>query len=144
MPDLLPFEVVATSKELLAEAEAESGVLSVEFAAITGSHSWALATEESDIDMRGVFGRPLHQILALQQILYPDTWQGACDLLDWQLYEVAKTLGMLCAANGNVVQMFYNPLVIRCTEWGVRLRELAKLCLTKRLARYFLGYAMSQ
>lgn len=144
MPDLLPFEVIAASRQLLAEAEAESDSYSVEFAAITGSHSWALATEESDIDVRGVFGRPLRQILALQQILYPDTWQGSCGPLDWQLYEVAKTLRMLCAANGNVVQMFYNPLVVRCTEWGERLRELAKLCLTKRLARYFLGYATSQ
>lgn len=145
MPDLLPFEIVAASKQFLAEAEAESDSLSVEFAAITGSHSWGLATEESDIDVRGVFGRPLHQILSLhQRLLYPDTWEDAHDLLDWQLYEIAKTLGMLCVANGDVVQMFYNPLVIRCTRWGERLRELAKLCLTKRLARYFLGYATSQ
>lgn len=143
MPDLLPFEVMPTSRQLLSEIESTSSY-SIEFAAVTGSHSWGLATTESDIDIRGVFGKPLYQILSLHP--GKDVCQGTFtfDPFDWQLYEIAKTLRMLCAANGNVVQMFYNPLIVRCTEWGERLRELAELCLTKRLARYFLGYATSQ
>lgn len=141
MTDLL-CEALVASEQLLSDVEADSDSYLVEFAALTGSHSWGLATEQSDIDVRGVFGKPLRRVLSL----HPgrDTWEGGHDILDWQLYEVAKTLRMLCAANGNVVQMFHNPLVIRCTEWGERLRLLAKVCLTKRLARYYLGYATSQ
>ena len=136
------YTALIISEQLLSGIEAESDSYSIEFAAVTGSHSWGLATEESDIDVRGVFGKSLRRILSLHP--GADTWQGAHDVLDWQLYEIAKTLRMLCAANGNVVQMFYNPLTIRCTTWGQRLRDLAKLCLTKQLARYYLGYATSQ
>ena len=141
---MTPMDETLAAIRLLFEARAKSGPYSIEFVAVTGSHSWGLSTPESDVDVRGVFGRPLREILALWQKDYPDTWQGEFGLLDWQLYEMAKTLRMLCGANGNIVQMLHNPSVVRCTTWGERLRELAALCLTKRLARYFLGYATSQ
>ena len=131
---------IAASKQL--ETIAVRSSHSIEFVAVAGSHSRGLATEDSDIDLRGVYGRPTRQILSL----HPgrETWQGTLGLIDWQLYEVAKTLRMLCSANGNIIQMFHNPLTVRYSEWGYQMKRLAKLCLTKRLANYFLGYATSQ
>lgn len=108
---------------------------------VTGSHSWNLARPDSDIDIRGVYGWPTHRALGL----YPgkDTMQGTGEV-DFQAYELAKALRMLCAANGNIVEMLHNPLIVHNTEWGFALQVLSQLCMTKRLADYYLGYATSQ
>jgi hypothetical protein len=108
---------------------------------VTGSHSWNLARPDSDTDVRGVYGWSTPRALSL----YPgrDNIEGNGDV-DFQAYELAKALRMLCAANGNVVEMLHNPLVVHNSEWGERLQTLARHFLTKRLAGYYLGYADSQ
>jgi len=108
---------------------------------VTGSHSWNLARPDSDIDVRGVYAWHTRRALSL----YPgkDNIEGNGDV-DFQAYELAKALRMLCAANGNVVEMLHNPLVVHKSAWGERLQTLAPHCVTKRLAGYYEGYATSQ
>lgn len=114
----------------------------LEYAAITGSHSWNLATPTSDIDIRGIYAWSLERALSLRP--GRDNRQGTWGIVDFQVYEFAKALRMLLSANGNVVELLLNPLCCKCSEWGERLRVLARASLTKRLSNYYLGYATSQ
>ena len=113
------------------------------YAAITGSHSWGLERPDSDIDIRGIYGWPTRRAMSL----FPgdDNVETKNDELDIQAYELAKVLRMLCAANGNIVEMLHNPLTV-CVhqKWGRRLMQLGRRCLTKRLVNYYKGYATSQ
>lgn len=113
------------------------------YAVVTGSHSWGLERPDSDIDIRGIYGWPIRRAISL----FPgrDNVELTSGKLDVQAYELAKLLRMLCAANGNVVEMLHNPLVLYAHEkWGERLVSLGHQCLTRRLVNYYRGYATSQ
>jgi predicted nucleotidyltransferase len=112
------------------------------YLALTGSHVWGLATPESDTDIRGIYAWPIERALSL----YPgkDNWEGSEGNVDWQCYELAKALRMLCKNNGNLVEMLLNPYRLHADKVGRRLTLLASECLTKELSPYYLGYATSQ
>ncbi|NMC35338.1 MAG: hypothetical protein GYA36_23200 [Veillonellaceae bacterium] len=111
------------------------------FMVISGSHSWGLDRPDSDIDVRGIYGWDMQTALSL----HPgrDTYENH-DAVDLQMYELKKALGMLLNANGNVIEMLHNPMIVHTSHVGEQLRCLAEQCITKRLAKYYLGYADGQ
>ena len=110
-------------------------------AGYTGSHSWGLATDESDIDIRGLYVKPTREILALHKGRDTIEKQGEIDI---QFYELEKAAKMILAHNGNIVELALSPTVFYLTKEGIQFRNIAKKFLTKRLANYYLGYATSQ
>lgn len=113
-----------------------------ELLVIAGSHSWGLNRPDSDLDIRGIYGWSFKIHVSLYQVR--DNIESISDTIDYQIYEIAKALKMLCANNGNTVEMLNNPLVIYETEWGRRLRVLGERAFSKKLAEYYLGYATGQ
>lgn len=110
-------------------------------AAVTGSHSWALANPDSDIDIRGVYVKPTVQMLSLHPGRDTVERQGAVDV---QFYEIEKALGMLQSHNGNVVELLLSPSIFYLTTAGIELQKIVKKYVTKRLRIYYRGYATSQ
>lgn len=115
----------------------------LEFLALTGSHLWGLETEQSDIDLRGVFGWNANRALCL----FPgrDNYEAKKESgLDYQVYEYAKALKMLLGNNGNLVELFLSPYTLYRTDWGEKMGDIARRCITKALSKYYLGYATGQ
>ncbi len=111
------------------------------FMGFTGSHSWGLATPDSDVDIRGVYVKPLDEVLALDK--GQDTVERQGDV-DVQFYEVEKVCRMVRAHNGNIVELALSPTVFYATEAGEDFRTITRKFLTRRLRDYYAGYATSQ
>lgn len=109
---------------------------------VTGSHSWGLQRPESDIDLRGAYGWSTERALGLRP--GRDNKEHVGEVLDFQVYEIKKLLGMLCASNGNVVEMLHNPLIVYMNSFGLQLKEFGAKAVTQQLADYYRGYATSQ
>lgn len=111
------------------------------FLAVSGSHANGLARPDSDIDIRGVYLDPTRQILSLHR--GADTIEATEDVIDIQLYELGKLLGMLLKHNGNIVRLLLSPIVLY-EDLDIPWRELARRFLTKKLRHYYRGYAQAQ
>jgi len=111
------------------------------FLTVSGSHSHNLARPDSDIDIRGVYLDPTSQILSLHR--GKDTVEGSEGILDYQLYEFGKFLGMLLKGNGNMIRLVLSPTSL---WWDQRVdwNSLVQKFITKRLRLYYRGYAESQ
>ena len=110
-------------------------------AGVTGAHQFGLATEDSDIDIRGIYVKPTEDILSLRP--GRDTIENL-GTVDIQFYEAAKAFHMLLSHNGNMVQFLLSPTVFYVTWGGEQLRKIATRYVTKQLATYYVGYATSQ
>lgn len=112
------------------------------YAAIAGSHSYGLATAESDIDVRGIFCWTLDEAIQL----YPpsDTISRTSTDLDFSFWEIGKALRLLCNNNGNLIELLHNPLCVFDSEIGAQMKELSTLAISAKLADYYRGYSFSQ
>lgn len=111
------------------------------FAGITGSHMWGLATEDADVDIRGVYVAPTRQLLSMHA--GRDTLQRG-GIIDTQFYEVRKALGMMQSHNGNIIELALSPSVFYVSTFGEEFIKIAKGFLSKQLRHYYRGYATSQ
>ncbi len=115
------------------------------FLALSGSHAWGLERPDSDLDLRGIY---LENPLTLMSINKPRDTDEMPQLkvehpdLDTQIYELEKFLRMLIDHNGNMVTLLNLPqlAVDNSIPWG----ELGKNFTTRKLTKYYAGYADSQ
>lgn len=132
-----------TDKEVKDWIESQYGV-KVLFLTVTGSHMWNLATENADLDIRGIFIKPTEQILSIHKGRDTIESCGIMDKdIDIQLYEIEKMFRMILNANGNIIEMLMSPTAFyqeKFIEW----KKLAKKSLCRKLANYYKGYATSQ
>jgi len=118
------------------------------FLCVSGSHSFGLEQQDSDIDIRGVYLDPTERVLSLVPVgnsksVTSDTLEGHRGSIDYQVYEFGKFLSMLLANNGNVVRLLLSPYVLY-SETSIPWEELGRKYLTKSLRLYYRGYADSQ
>jgi predicted nucleotidyltransferase len=62
-------------------------------------------------------------------------------MLDWQIFELKKFLGLLIKPNFNVLEWIYTPY--QYMEFAPELREIADLSLSQRLGNHARGWAYS-
>lgn len=122
-----------------------------------GSKCFGLDDETSDDDERGVYLPPAEWHWSLQplpeQIEFKLTEDGqvldhnekvrGTDICWWEL---EKFLRLALKANPNALEALYVPEqhVLRCDEFGRKLRSLAPVFLSKYLYQTYSGYVLSQ
>lgn len=110
------------------------------FKGVVGSQSYGLATETSDIDIKGVFIQDVTDILSNKYIPQIDVDK------DTVYYELRRFLELLLTGNPNVLELLYLPLhciQFETPEWRT-IRKNRKQFLSKKCYNTFSGYARTQ
>ena len=110
--------------------------------ALGGSHAYGLATENSDVDLRGfaypnasdiLLGQDFEQIQTMNEV-------DAC------IYSLAKTCKLLVQCNPNIVELLgldKESILLETTPYRT-MRDNPQMFLSKRAAHTFGGYATAQ
>ena len=109
-----------------------------------GSHSYGLATETSDLDLRGIAIEPKSHVLGFSQNF--EQFQYVTDDVDVTIFGLRKFCKLASACNPNVLELlFVEPHSIKFeTGYYNILRENRQLFLSQKARDTFLGYAISQ
>ncbi len=110
---------------------------------ITGSTAYGLATENSDVDIKGVYLLPMQTVLSLN--FNPQkTTKDHVDP-DWVYHEVGKFMKLVMSGNPTVTELLYLNEYTHLTPIGQSLIDNRKLFLsTKAVLDAYSGYALSQ
>ena len=108
---------------------------------IAGSHAYGMATPESDVDVRGVCIPPKKYLLGLSRFEQLESKQE-----DSVIYGLSKFVSLALGCNPNIIELLHvDPQhILHMDPLGERLREARGLFLSRRAARTFGGYALSQ
>ena len=107
---------------------------------VSGSRAYGLESNESDIDLRGVYLAPAE----LQWSLYGAPEQFEDTVGQSVVWELQKFLVMALKANPNILECLYSPLVDKLTPLGEELLAMRGCFLSQMIFQTFNGYAMSQ
>lgn len=112
------------------------------FAALSGAHLYGFASADSDVDLRGAFILPVHDMLSLHPSneTMTITEKQPVDL-DWVAHDIRKFARLMTAHSGDVLEQLYSPLVVLSTPWHEELRELGKGCITRQVVKHYQGFA---
>jgi uncharacterized protein len=112
---------------------------SVLFQCVAGSHAYGLASEESDIDHRGVFIAEKDSFLRGD---FPEDVSNETN--DDVLYEVGKFIRLLAKSNPTVIELIAMPpdSIQKGSDWMASI-DHSKV-LSKQCKDSFAGYALSQ
>lgn len=107
----------------------------------SGSESYGFKTETSDTDIRGVFVENIDTLLGLRKP--NDTINGFSwnRMLDWQIFEIKKFLGLLIKPNFNVLEWVYTPYQYMLPP--PKFKAIADLSLSQKLGNHARGWAYS-
>ena len=110
------------------------------FQAIVGSQSYGLATETSDIDLKGVYIQDEADILSNKYVPQIEVSK------DYVLYELRRFLELVSTGNPNVLELLYLPkhCIQFATEEWYEIMSVREQFLTKQCASTYSGYARSQ
>ena len=110
---------------------------------VTGSTAYGLATENSDVDIKGVYLLPTKDILAIGF----DPQHTTKDHVDpdWVYHEVGKFMKLVLAGNPTVTELLYLDEYTILTPVGQKLIDNRSAFLsTKAVMNAYRGYAFSQ
>lgn len=112
------------------------------FEVVAGSHAYGLNTENSDVDIRGIFVKPFEMAMALS-----DNIEQINDASqDIQFYELKKFFLLAMKNNPSVLEMLWIPDVfINYIHPSMqKILDNRHLFLSKKIAETYSGYAFSQ
>lgn len=111
------------------------------FATISGAHLYGFASPDSDVDLRGAFMLPAHDVLGLRPSEETMTIEDKTVIdLDWVAHDVRKFARLMTNHNGYVLEQLYSPLVVVTTPAHEELMALGKGCVTKPTVRHYKGF----
>lgn len=107
----------------------------------SGSETYGFKSETSDTDIRGIFVENAVSLLGLKSPA--DVIQGFSPdrMVDWQIFELKKFLGLLIKPNFNTMEWIYTPY--QHMPIPPELRKIADLSLSQRLGEHARGWAYS-
>lgn len=130
-----------TPKEL-AESQRPEGV-DVILEGVTGSTAYGLNTENSDIDIKGVYLLPARDVLEIG-FNQDHTTKDHADP-DWVYHEVGKFMKLVLSGNPTVTELLYLDEYTKLTPIGKILVDNRDAFLsTKAVMNAYRGYAFSQ
>lgn len=110
------------------------------FKGIVGSHSFGLATETSDVDIKIVYMNSEFEMLSNQYVPQTNFTKDEVG------YEIRRFLELAVTGNPNVLELLYLPrrcILSSSPEWEYLLK-LRNFFLTKKCYNTFVNYAKSQ
>ena len=130
---------------------------------ISGSQSYGMATEHSDVDLKGVCIPPVDYLLGYQNdFAQYDKPQGLSvflpfipkrlhvaaqkNKLEGSIYGLKKFLRLAAAANPNIIEGLFcrEEDIVICTQLGRLLRTNRDLFISAQARHTFQGYALAQ
>jgi predicted nucleotidyltransferase len=110
---------------------------------VTGSTAYGLATENSDIDVKGVYLLPTEEVLSLR-FNPQNTTKDHVDP-DWVYHEVGKFMKLVASGNPTVTELLFLEEYTKLNEVGKLLVDNRQLFLsTFGVQAAYRGYALSQ
>jgi uncharacterized protein len=109
---------------------------------LLGSRAFGLATEQSDEDRRGVFLPPAELTWGL--VKPPEQIEFSSEGVEEVDWELEKFLRLALAANPNILETLWSPLVLHMDEIGEQLRGLRSAFLSRHIYKTYSGYVLSQ
>ncbi|MEU5214017.1 nucleotidyltransferase domain-containing protein [Streptomyces sp. NPDC020742] len=110
------------------------------YACVMGSRAFGLATENSDIDRRGVFLAPTRLFWGFEKP--PTHVEGPREEeFSWELERFCQ---LALRANPTVLECLHSPFVERIDDTGRELLSLRGAFLSRQAHRTFTGYATGQ
>lgn len=110
------------------------------YAAVVGSRAFGLSTEDSDIDVRGVYAAPTQAFWSLTKPPPHVDGPGA-ETFSW---EVERFCELALKANPNLLEVLHSPLVLTSTPLGEELLALRPTFLSQLAYQTYSGYVLSQ
>jgi hypothetical protein len=109
-----------------------------------GSHAYGLATETSDLDIRGIAIEPIEYVIGVTQSF--EQFQLHSDDLDVCIFGLRKFCQLALQCNPNVLELLYvlPESILLSTPLYNMLRDNRYLFLSQKARHTFRGYAMSQ
>lgn len=110
---------------------------------LSGSHLYGTATEESDIDYRGIFIGNKHYYLGFG---HKDTIEIPMNMFkntDTTLYEIRKFFSLALAGNPNIIEYFFIPTKTSSPEWEHILMQ-KDFFISKKVKHKFMGFAAAE
>jgi len=116
------------------------------FATVSGAHLYGFPSPDSDVDLRGAFVAPLHDVLGLRS--YEET-RTVSDLydgveVDWVAHDVLKFCRLMTRRNGYVLEQLFSPLVVEGGTWLDELRRIGQGCAVRHLLHHYRGFLHNQ
>lgn len=110
--------------------------------AVTGAHLYGFPSEDSDLDLKGVFLAPTERLLGLDP---PGETLDALAFfegheMDLTLHEARKALHLLLRGNGNLAEQILSPLQVLRTPEVDELASLARGALSRRFVHHYRGF----
>lgn len=107
----------------------------------SGSGTYGFRSDDSDLDLRGVFVEDIDKLLSLHSS--KDVIEGFSDdrMIDWQIFELKKFLLLLTKPNFNILEWVYTPL--QFIEFPKEIRRIADESLSQRIGNHARGWAYS-
>lgn len=110
---------------------------------VTGSTAYGLATENSDVDIKGVYLNPTKKVLSIGYDPQHTTKDNADP--DWVYHEVGKFMKLVMSGNPTVTELLYLDEYTKLTPVGQLLIDNRDAFLsTKAVMNAYRGYAFSQ
>ena len=120
------------------------------FVTVSGAHLYGFDSFNSDLDLRGVHIPDVAE--SLRYSTKKDTFEAMWDShavfsneIDIVSHSLLKFLHLLTKSpNGYLLEQVFSPLIVNTTQMHNKLKELAKLCITKELKHHFNGFYKNQ
>jgi predicted nucleotidyltransferase len=110
---------------------------------VTGSTAYGLATENSDVDVKGIYLLPTRTVLSLH-FSQDKTTKDHVDP-DWVYHEVGKFMRLAASGNPTITELLFLEEYTILTEIGQRLIDYRDMFLsTRSITDAYIGYAKSQ
>lgn len=108
---------------------------------LAGSRAHGLATDDSDVDTRGVCIPPAKYLIGLSSFEQHEEGNG-----DHVVYALGKFVRLALAGNPNIIESLFvdDADVLYSTAAGLRLRQARNLFLTRTVGERFTRYAVDQ
>ncbi|MGD9648175.1 MAG: nucleotidyltransferase domain-containing protein [Pirellulales bacterium] len=147
------FETLLKTSELVSLARHKEGDLGdgdggghsdlyerVIYRCVVGSQAYGLASEQSDVDRRGIYLAPAERHWSLYGV--PEQLENQATQEAY--WELQKFLVLALKANPNVLECLYTPLVEEATPLAGELLARRSIFLSRMVYQTYNGYVMSQ
>jgi len=106
---------------------------------VGGSQAYGTATEDSDIDYRGVVIPPKSYFLGLDRFEQYENTNP-----DIVYYDIRKMVSLALSGNPNILECLYADEYLSITPYGTRLLTIRNEFLARNCTRAYMGYAQQQ
>lgn len=113
------------------------------YLAVHGSHCYGLATDISDIDVRGIALRPQKDYLTNRNKFDQQEIKGEYDVA---IFDLHKFVALAEKGNPNVLEILFvnEEHILHCNSFGKALVDNKELFLSKKIRHTLSGYAFAQ